>query len=151
MVMRSTVLTINVRPTLTQTVMVKQIITDIACKFDGKLFAKDVKVDPGSETNCIPLSYFRCLFPQLYIEDGNLRDKALEPTLAQFKAYDGGILKAHGWVMQLTHDINRDKFHPVRYYVVNREEARILISHATATWLGLLKLLCKNKAPKIKR
>ena len=47
---------------------------------------------------------------------------------------------------------SRDKkFHPVRYYAVDREEARILISHTTATWLGLVKALCKNKAPKIKR
>ena len=43
------------------------------------------------------------------------------------------------------------KFHPVRYYVVTREEARILISHATATWLGLMKVLCPNKVPRIKR
>ena len=35
--------------------------------------------------------------------------------------------------------------------MVRREEARILISHATATWLGLMKVLCPNKAPKIKR
>ena len=39
----------------------------------------------------------------------------------------------------------------VRYYVVTREEARILISHATATWLGLVKVLCPTKVPKIKR
>ena len=35
--------------------------------------------------------------------------------------------------------------------MVTREEARILISHATATWLGLLKILCPNKVPRIKR
>ena len=34
---------------------------------------------------------------------------------------------------------------------MTREEARILISHATATWLGLVKVLCPNKAPRIKR
>ena len=51
-----------------------------------------------------------------------------------------------------TQDIrDSNKFHPVRYYVVTREEARILISHATATWLGLVKVLCPNKAPRIKR
>ena len=51
------------RPTLTQTVMAKtEIITDITCKFKGKLIAMEVKVDPGSETNCIPLSHFRRLF-----------------------------------------------------------------------------------------
>ena len=35
--------------------------------------------------------------------------------------------------------------------MVDREEARILISHASATWLGLVKVLCPNKVPKIKR
>ena len=35
--------------------------------------------------------------------------------------------------------------------MVSREEARILISHATATWLGLVKVLCPDKAPRIKR
>ena len=34
-----------------------EIITDITCKFKGKLIAMEVKVDPGSETNCIPLSH----------------------------------------------------------------------------------------------
>ena len=31
-----------------------EIITDITCKFKGKLIAMEVKVDPGSSTNCIP-------------------------------------------------------------------------------------------------
>ena len=124
-----------------------EIITDITCKFKGKLIAMEVKVDPGSKTNCIPLSHFRCLFPQLCS-----KENALEPTLAQFEAYDGGILTSHGWIILPTQDIrDTKKFHPVRYYVVTREEARILISHATATWLGLAKVLCPNKAPRIKR
>ena len=85
-----------------------EIITDITCKFKGKLVAMEVKVDPGSET------YDHIILPTWDIRDSN-------------------------------------KFHPVRYYVVTREEARILISHATATWLGLVKVLCPNKAPRIKR
>ena len=72
-----------------------EIITDITCKFKGKLVAMEVKVDPGSETNCIPLSHFRCLFPQLCRQDGNPKENALEPTLAQFEAYDGGIMTNH--------------------------------------------------------
>ena len=112
----------------------------------------EVKVDPGSETNCIPLSHFRCLFPQLCRKDGNPKENALEPTLAQFEAYQGGIMTSHGRIILPTWDIrDSNKFHPVRYYVVTREEARILISHATATWLGLMKVLCPNKAPRIKR
>ena len=128
-----------------------EIITDIICKFKGKLIAMEVKVDPGSETNCIPLSHFRRLFPELCSKDGSPKENALEPTLAQFEAYDGGIMTSHGWIILPTQDIRDNKFHPVRYYVVIREEARILISHATATWLGLVKVLCPNKAPKIKR
>ena len=128
-----------------------EIITDITCKFKGKLIAMEVKVDPGSETNCIPLSHFRHLFPQLCSKDGSPKENALEPTLAQFEVYDGGIMTSHGWIMLPTRDIRDNKFHPVRYYVVTREEARILISHATATWLGLVKVLCPNKGPRIKR
>ena len=128
-----------------------EIITDIICKFKGKLIAMEVKVDPGSETNCIPLSHFRHLFPQLCSKDGSPKENALEPTLAQFEAYDGGIMTSHGWIILPTRDIRDNKFHPVRYYMVTREEARILISHATATWLGLVKVLCPNKVPRIKR
>ena len=128
-----------------------EIITDITCKFKGKLIAMEVKVDPGSETNCIPLSHFRRLFPQLCSKDGSPKENALEPTLAQFEAYDGGIMTSHRWIILPTRDIRDNKFYPVRYYVVTREEARILISHATATWLGLVKVLCPNKAPRIKR
>ena len=112
----------------------------------------EVKVDPGSETNCIPLSHFRRLFPQLCRKDGNSKENTLEPTLAQFEAYDGGIMTSHGWIIPPTQDIrDSNKFHPVRYYVVTREEAGILISHATATWLELVKVLCPNKVPRIKR
>ena len=128
-----------------------EIITDINCKFKGKLFAMEVKVDPGSETNCIPLSHFRHLFPQLCKTDGLPKETALEPTLAQFEAYDGGIMQAHGWTIMPTQNISTKKFHPVRYYVVEREDARILISHATASWLDLMRVLCTNKAPKCKR
>ena len=61
-----------------------EIITDITLDI-----TMEVKVDPGSETNCIPLSHFRHLFPQLCRKDGNPKENALEPTLAQFEAYDG--------------------------------------------------------------
>ena len=108
-------------------------------------------IDPGSETNCIPLNHFRRLFPQLCKTDGLPKETALEPTLAQFEAYNGGIMQAHGWTIMPTQNISTKKFHPVRYYVVEREDARILISHATASWLDLMRVLCTNKAPKCKR
>ena len=125
-----------------------EISTDITCKFKGKLIAMEVKVDPGSKTNCIPLSHFRRLFPELCSKDGSPKENALEPTLAQFEAYDGGIMTSHGWIILPTRDIRDNKFHPVRYYVVTREEARILISHATATWLGLVKVQTRHPESK---
>ena len=76
-----------------------EIITDITCKFKGKLIAMEVKVDPGSETTCIPLSHFRRLFPQLCSKDGSPKENTLEPTLAQFEVYDGGIMTSHGWII----------------------------------------------------
>ena len=88
-----------------------EIITDINCKFKGKVFAMEVKVDPGSETNCIPLSHFRRLFPQLCKTDGLPKETALEPTLAQFEAYNGGIMQAHGWTIMPTQNISTKKFH----------------------------------------
>ena len=128
-----------------------EIITDINVKFQGKAIEMEVKVDPGAETNCIPLSHFRCLFPEL-CSNGQPKEGALTPSLALFEAYDGGTMRAHGWFILPTQDITRaKKFHPVRYYVLDREDARILISHATAFWLGLVEVKCKNKAPKVKR
>ena len=128
-----------------------EIITDIPCKFKGKLIAMEVKVDTGSETNCIPLSHFRHLFPQLCSKDGTPKENTLEPTVAQFEAYDGGILTSHGWIILPTQDIrDTKKFHPVRYYVVTMEEARILISHATVTWLGLVWSYVQTRHPESK-
>ena len=71
-------------------------------------------------------------------------ETALEPTLAQLEAYDGGIMQAHRWTIMPTQNISTKKFHPVRYYVVEREDARILISHTTASWLDLVRVLCTN-------
>ena len=39
----------------------------------------------------------------------------------------------------------------IRFYVMNTDVPRILISHAASFWLGLVRVLCGNKAPKIKR
>ena len=72
-----------------------EIITDITYKFKSKLIAMEVKIEPGSEINCIYLSLFRLLFPQLCSKDGNPNKNTLEPALAQFEAYDGGILYSH--------------------------------------------------------
>ena len=66
-----------------------EIITDINVKFQGKAIKMEVKVDPGAETNCIPLSHFRYLFPEL-CSKGQPKEDTLTPSLALFEAYNGG-------------------------------------------------------------
>ena len=60
-------------------------------------------------------------------------------------------MKAHGWLILWTPNISTKKFHPVKFYVVDREEAGVLISHATASCLGLVKVLCNKEARKCRR
>ena len=43
------------------------------------------------------------------------------------------------------------KYHAIRFYVMNTDVPRILISHAASYWLGLVRVICDNKAPRIKR
>ena len=43
------------------------------------------------------------------------------------------------------------KYHPIRFYMMSTDMPRILISHAASYWLGLVKVLCDNKAPRVKR
>ena len=43
-----------------------------------------------------------------------------------------------------------EKYHPIRFYVMNTDMPWILISHAASYWLGLVKVLC-DKVPIIKR
>ena len=99
----------------------------------------------------MPLSHFRRLFPQFCQPDGRLTEGVLESSLALFKSYNGGLMKIYGWLTLQTQHIGTMKFHPLRFYVVERVNGRILISHATASWLGLIKVLCNNKAAKCRR
>ena len=43
------------------------------------------------------------------------------------------------------------KYHPIRFYMMNTDVPRILISYTASFWLSLVKVLCDNKAPWIKR
>ena len=89
-----------------------EIITDIKVEFQGKAIEMEVKVDPGAETNCMPLSYFRYHFPELCNREGQPQEGALTLSLALFEAYNGGTMKAHGWFVLPTQDITRVKKFP---------------------------------------
>ena len=128
-----------------------EIITDVTIRVPGKAgtMMMEVKVDPGAQS-CIPLHKFKTLFPHL-CRDGLLRRELLDTTQNEFQSYNGADMTCYGYLLIDVKDKVTKKYHPIRFYVMNTDVRRILISHAASYWLGLVKVLCDNKAPKIKR
>ena len=129
-----------------------EIITDITIRMPGKAgtMMMEVKVDPGVQPSCIPLHKFKTLFPHL-CRDGLPRKGMLDNTQDKFQSYNGGDMMCYGHLLIDVKDKVTKKYHPIRFYVMNTDMPRILISHAASYWLGLVKVLCDNKAPRIKR
>ena len=129
-----------------------EIITDITIRMPGKAgtMMMEVKVDPGAQPSCIPLHKFKTLFPHL-CRDGLPKEGLLDNTQNEFQSYNGGDMTCYGHLLIDVKDKVTKKYHPIRFYVMNTDVPRILISHAASYWLGLVKVLCDNKAPRIKR
>ena len=75
----------------------------------------------------------------------------LDNTHNEFQSYNGGDMTCYGHLLIDVKDKVTKKYHPIRFYVMNTDVPRILISHAASYWLGLVRVLCDNKAPRIKR
>ena len=129
-----------------------EIITDVTIRMPGKAgtMMMEVKVDPGAQPSCIPLHKFKTLFPHL-CRDGLPKEGLLDNTQNKFQSYNGGDMTCYGHLLIDVKDKVTKKYHPIRFYVMNTDVPRILISHAASYWLGLVKVLCDNKAPRIKR
>ena len=129
-----------------------EIITDITIRMPGKAgtMMMEVKVDPGAQPSCIPLHKFKTLFSHL-CRDGLPKEGLLDNTQNEFQSYNGGDMTCYGHLLIDVKDKVTKKYHPIRFYVINTDVPRILISHAASYWLGLVKVLCDNKAPRIKR
>ena len=129
-----------------------KIITDVTIRMPGKAgtMMMEVKVDPGAQPSCIPLHKFKTLFPHL-CRDGLPKEGLLDNTQNEFQSYNGGDMMCYGHLLIDVKDKLTKKYHPIRFYVMNTDMPRILISHAASYWLGLVKVLCDNKAPRIKR
>ena len=129
-----------------------EIITDITIRMPGQAgtMMMEVKVDPGAQPSCIPLHKFKTLFPHL-CRDGLPKEGLLDNAQNEFQSYNGGDMTCYGHLLIDVKDRVTKKYHPIRFYVMNTDVPRILISHAAAYWLGLVKVLCVNKAPRIKR
>ena len=129
-----------------------EIITDVTIRVPGKAgtMMMEVKVDPGAQPSCIPLHIFKTLFPHL-CRDGLPREELLDTTQNEFQSYNGADMTCYGYLLIDVKDKVTKKYHPIRFYVMNTDVPRILISHAASYWLGLVKVLCDNKAPRMKR
>ena len=129
-----------------------EIITDVTIRMPGKAgtMMMEVKVDPGAQPSCIPLHKFKTLFPHL-CRDGLPKEGLLDNTQNEFQSYNDGEMTCYGLLLIDVKDKVTKKYHPIRFYVMNTDVPRILISHAPSYWLGLVKVLCDNKAPRIKR
>ena len=129
-----------------------EIITDVIIRMPGKAgtMMMEVKVDSGAQPSCIPLHKFKTLFPHL-CRDGLPKEGLLDNTQNKFQSYNGGDMTCYGHLLIDVKDKVTKKYHPIRFYVMNTDMPRILISHAASYWLGLVKVLCDNKAPRIKR
>ena len=129
-----------------------EIIIDVTIRMPGKAgtIMMEVKVDPGAQSSCIPLHKFKTLFPHL-CRDGLPKEGLLDNTQNEFQSYNGGDMTCYGHLLIDVKDKVTKKYHPIRFYVMNTDVPRILISHAASYWLGLVKVLCDNKAPRIKR
>ena len=116
-----------------------EIITDIQVKkpaWAGSLWM-EVKVDPGSEANCMPLHQFRMLFPYL-CRDGLPKEGALEPSTAEFTGYGGTDMQSLGYVELQTQNITTKKYHKLKFHGLDIDAPRILVCHAAAYWIGLI-------------
>ena len=129
-----------------------EIITDITIRMPGKAgtMMMEVKVDPEVQPSCIPLHKFKTLFPHL-CRDGLPKEGLVDNTQNEFQSYNGGDMTCYGHLLIDVKDKVTKKYHPIRFYVMNTDVLRILISHAASYWLGLVRVLCDNKAPRIKR
>ena len=129
-----------------------EIITDVTIRMPGKAgtMMMEVKVDPGVQPSCIPLHKFKTLFP-LLCRDGLPKEGLLDNTQNEFQSYNGEDMTCYGHLLIDVKDKVTKKYHPIRFYVMNTDVPRILISHAASYWLALVRVLCDNKAPRIKR
>ena len=114
-----------------------EIITDVIIRVPGKpgTMMMEVKVDLGVQPSCIPLHKFKTLFPHL-CRDGLPRPGLLDSTQRKFQSYNGADMTCYGYLLIDVKDKVTKKYHPIRFYVMNTDVPRILISHAASYWLG---------------
>ena len=76
------------------------------------------------------------------------REGALQSSTAEFTGYGGTDMQSLRYLELHTENITNKKYHIVKFHMLKTDLPRILVCHAAAHWIGLVKVLCINKAPK---
>ena len=105
-----------------------------------------VKVDPGADASLMPIHHFRTIFPYLCDSTGQPKENVLEKAESGFESYSGDSVTVIGQTKIHAKNIQTGKFIVTRIYIIAREQGPILLSNAASQWLGLISVLCENKA-----
>ena len=96
-----------------------------------------VKVDPGADTNLMPLHHFRTIFPYLCDKDGKPKEGVLEKAESSFESYSGDNVSVIGQTKIYAKNKQTQQFMTTRIFVIARERGPILLGNAACQWLGL--------------
>ena len=110
-----------------------------------------VKVDPGADTNLMPVHHFRTIFPYLCNSTCQPKEGVLEKAESSFESYSRDNITVIGQTKIYAKTIQTGKFLMMRIYVIAKERGPILLSNAVSQWLGLIAMVCENKAVPVGR
>ena len=129
------------------------IMTDIQVRAKTTLRTHNirVKVDPGADANLMPVHHFRTIFPYLCNSTGQPKENILDKAESSFESYSGDNITVIDQTKIYAENIQTGKFLVTRIYVIARERGPILLSNTASQWLGLIAVLCENKAAPVGR
>ena len=110
-----------------------------------------VKVDPGADASLMPVHYLRTIFPYLCDSSGQPKEGVLKKAESSFESYSGDNVTVIGQTKIYARNKQTNKYMVTRIYVIARDRGPILLSNAASQWLGLITVLCENKAPVVGR
>ena len=110
-----------------------------------------VKVDPGADTNLMPLHHFREILPYLCNKNGKPKEGVLDKAESSFESYSGDNVSVIGQTKIYAKNKQTQQFMITRIFMITRERGPILLGNAACQWLGLIAMLIKNKAPVVGR
>ena len=79
------------------------------------------------------------------------KENVLDKAESSFESYSGDSVTVIGQTKIHAKNIQTGKFIPTRIYIIAREQGPILLSNAASQWLGLISVLCQNKARPVRR